>query len=349
MMRVRRLRWFVPLLCLTALCRATSPVCSDTLPDPPAKGAIPVLAVPHTMYLPVWLSDHELLFAQAVPFRLFCYDLNTGEHRRLAGLEALAGSAISFRVSPDGRHVLWSESRVTGVGPLGFSTGRESYAHVADVDGSHHHYWRLNGSGLPYWMHDSRHLVEVAELGPNVVHTHLLVRDSLHPRSARRYALRLPRKVYSPASMAYVSDGSLLITDAWQGVQPAIRSTEVYRKPVSVVGKDPQTFSVRLPASMHIWAINNEPVIAFARDGRHIAWLLKTDSPDRDYMNLPTELWVSTTSGTDWRLLGKQPADTLEPDRSYRNMDGLQWTPDGKRLSFYYDGFLWVTSDLFGR
>lgn len=313
-----------------ALAAAVSTSCASSAPTQLTDRAARIVRVAE-YNLPLWLSDHEILLVHLRQPMIVVQDIATGRQRRLRALERLVRTSPVQQIAPDGRRLLWLEydaARRRG-DELNY------FIHTANLDGTHHRRWRQSHpNSLLFWMSDSRRFAEIANLSDHETHySHVLIRDALRSAPARRLLLRAPARFYIGTVMAVSSSDRLLASNAWKGVAPIVERADVYDVPLLPVTAAPRRFSVRLPPDSHLWAFSDQPGIAFSRRNGHVAWLMK----NANSQNAPFALWVSKRDGSDMRLAGRQNVPTTSSQQQvWQDMEGLQWSPDGKRLGFVY-------------
>ncbi len=140
------------------------------------------------------------------------------------------------------------------------------------------------------------------------------------------------------------TDGRIVV--ATSSFEDGVRTVKLVDFGVKSGDTSPHSVSISLPPEL--WSVGSTVHgMALSPTGDRLAWFFEPSG------NWQTQLWISHADGTQMRLVGRQQAH-VDPARSgdmsqYSIMSlsyllplTLQWTPDGKRISFLYKGVLYT-------
>jgi hypothetical protein len=287
-------------------------------------------------------------------------DTTTHSKRHLSALTKLIRQTTPFplstpslfQISPDGSWLLWR----TYIGNHGLPSLR-----VARLDGSHYRGWKR--SRVKEWFFlDSSHLVQMMDEEPVMT-----ICDLLNPSKDRQYrkpdqaeailaqyALQQPVFVTPPDSQFYETSGPASIetyrTEDRMVWLLAIRE-EKRQAPLPV-----QTIKVKLPegATLH-WikvSLQQKSILyhlTISRTPPLFTWLHRI-LPKLDIKSSETEgIWISRADGSGMREIGHLPRPSAATGNSDELLDYFDWLPDGKQISFVYQGTLYVVPAELGK
>jgi WD40-like Beta Propeller Repeat len=301
-----------------------------------------------------WISSHELLYFEGTvgDWKLTKLDIDTGVKTPLVGLtkaynETLTGIGV-HEVSPDGKRLLWASSR----------DEKPTWV-VAKIDGSQRTEWRRLkvgqissydpfGWSFAYWTDNGRAVMETS-LEAGRAWSSTLARLSIkgiEPATGSELLARTPWPSMTCPEPSAAERNVLLGIDDFATIQNRRNDDiRVFTGRLSKEGSSATAHIVHLPRYANFFGAVPSPGVD------RIAWELGSPydptsrgvsgraSPPRK--RLPLSFWVSRVDGSGLRPLGH-----LQPDRrgavwQYEHLGGLRWTPDGKRLSFVYNGILY--------
>lgn len=221
-------------------------------------------------------------------------------------------------LSPDGKWLL-------SYGFAGMADSGSMYGDVSMLDGSHHRRLHPVRYGKICWLDDSRHWLEWdADTSKN-----RLQRILVHSVSSNAVQeLRLPRRIPLHADDV-IRMASLQRCLAQIGVPAVDRNGFIsisewdLRKP----GSAKRTFKIHLGKGVKVSEVR------LSSGGERAAFLLPPQHGG------PWRIRVSALDGTKMHDVVGLPYVINDAEFLIERLD---WSPDGKRLSFYYDGFVWV-------
>lgn len=317
-----------------------------------------------------WLSGHELLLMRdPLPqdpdpkgtWTVFRFDLNTGRETVLESLTKHYNKTMGHTLwiegqpapllSPDRKRLLW--------------WGRDDRMHAANLDGTAPRTWTLKGvPDYPtvLWLGDSRHWCAVWG------HQHRIgarVFDFDHTDRAETFTTRIDSLDAGELEYRTCNVGSLhFMADTQNSAES--KTHQFLDIDFTNKANPVKQFTVPRPASSF------EERRRVSPDGTRIAWtfygeqedpllsmLHKVDPSVKLQSHLYTSLWVSCLDGKEMHEIGRIQDDIgpdgkqiagLEPYEFYSGdpypindkLIELNWTPDGKQLSFVCDGIFYT-------
>ncbi|BDI33555.1 hypothetical protein CCAX7_56060 [Capsulimonas corticalis] len=291
-----------------------------------------------------WLSNHQLLHsdAQGVPR---CYDLTTRTDLPVRSLEKFtrpdqAMDVEFFSASPRGGWVMSDEGDGEEFRPVNVD-GRVAMSSPA-FEGS----WAFWCAGGHRWLQI------YTPKQPRDAGRRAILHDALTPR--RRWPeFALPRAMARLDILRVVTPEKIVawkpeVTLGAAGNARYQRETMAYRLPNTLVRvrrsrvQEISVWSLKHAAPLRHWTVTlpaNVGAIAVSPRGDRIAWVLNAPSLSQHGLRLArAALWVSALDGRDLRGLG---VVELRADAQYPKMD---WSPNGKKLSYVKNDALWVTA-----
>lgn len=277
-----------------------------------------------------WLSPSELLIDtndQDRPImtgwrgHLDAFNLRTHNRCRLTGVTdqlrrlPLQLEPTVFLASPDGQWLYWASD----------FAGYVLDAGVVSRDGSRHRRWRP-ASSPAFWL-DNRRVVEFAPMGSGPAPYLADVHDVLDPSADRCHSVATGAGAVILAAYKKQQPG-----DAFNGLPRPYEA----RDGNPVQGAEPNDIdcmsSPRGDAIVYHLTVRHVPPM-MARLNRIIPAI-----PASAVMR--EELWIQHIGDHAPRLIGYVPASKTDDVR----LQNLAFSPDGKQMSFVYQGMLYVTS-----
>lgn len=296
------------------------------------------------------VSDHE-----AICFRftdsghqdeaLFSVDFVTGKIKPLPELTALMrrGKPLvedisEMALSPDGRWLLWQEA------------GSGGY-HVARLDGSAHRHWRAGGATC-CWMPDSRHWIAFTAAEPTRRDWQAQIYAVDSPRAMQVVPLAHVTSSPSRCEIAFSHTVTLNVGAAASLQNPMNTTIDLLQLNTAPGLPLLQKSTVPLPP---LGSKRDLLQFKLSPDGKRIAWLFSVTQLPPSGTGLPLpfsskpaspqsgmSLWVSQQDGKGMRQIGDVPLLESLDTTSWDLPSSLQWTPDDKQLSFFYDHHIWL-------
>jgi hypothetical protein len=301
--------------------------------------------IARTKGLHCWLSDHKVLFLPGgnYHYRISIMDLATKTWLREKRMDAVFNAFCTdryFYSSPDGKWLLCSAFE-------------SAPAHAVRLADGHTLAFPMEESYILYtWIPGtSRWMYLTAEVDTDSDALHLkkvTIFDVTGPRPVQVLKAAPGIAIDEYAIPVALRDGRLLIPsaveDSKDGMAAAIRTVECAVEGGRVTLK--RTFMLRLPSPKEVY------YFALSPQGDRIAWVEEYDLPApawrrwlgkwlRRFAASPQRrnvLCVARLDGTGRREIG----DTLKQPGRDKFVTGVQWTPDGRRVSFLCDGALWT-------
>lgn len=310
----------------------------------------------HTYF---WLSPSQLLlmtwkFSHLEPVAFSAVQLDTIRGTRHAlpwlvkRLTQYGGTPCDFSLSPDGKWLLWYNSETMD----GFGT-----AVAVTLDGKRSLDWDCNRSTALYWI-DNRHWIgdrrthladtpgydgDAGAYGPE--YRRLIVRNVAAPKEAVHLRERSPAM---KNLLAQTHAFNLPWYDSKYNDESAnLTSLDVITYTSRLEHRAVRTQNIPLPYPSQIGAAEVAP------QGDRLFLYLKTDaiSPLKVWLHrwLPAykasrqttrELWECRRDGSDRHLIGSVLAPPK--DANDEGISDVRWLPDGKHLSFVYEGRLYM-------
>lgn len=305
-----------------------------------------------------WINNRELLFCKLNPpedpeidnFHFYKHDVSTGKDTYLAALTRLMqhsfGKHSECGISPDGQRLLW-----TGPGDWGKSLadqkrvayhGNHDALWSATLEGEQPFLWRKTNFGLVSWMSDSRHLVEYTLNAKLDQYNYETIYDIENPKTNRRFAVL---QCNTPGTI--IANNHLLVTTGKESDSPEdpIQTLEVSETEAGQETPMSHKYLLHLPFKAEVRAESFAPsgefiLLALVQEDTLpplYAWLHRCIPAFKPPSRPKISFWVSRLDSGQMREVGYLP---LEPDTVNGGilMDSMpvdiQWTPDGKRLSF---------------
>ena len=305
-----------------------------------------------------WASDHSVLFLRNVQgqpyYAAALLDIHTQTEQPLNALNAILGESMSAipmhvhyvdetgkqtepmqvvyppppcNLSPDGQWLLWQRR-----------SWRSSTWVAFALDSARQIEWPKQnqvacGDGEPFWMQDNRQWVELIQRYDR--NEWRFIQAIIHSLDAptTSQSIRLTGTAGGLA-LGVTHENRLLIADY---VNDPIREARCFLMELHPQVAVTTEYTISLPVGpTHINQIVLSP------QGDRLAWVLGSVL-DRENIGF----WVSDLKGAQMHQIGSVPV--LETRRGPRQeKTGLDWPqelcwrPDGKQLSFLYDGALWT-------
>jgi hypothetical protein len=327
--------------------------------------AQPIVQLTDEAYF-AWLSEHELLLYHNVTlptgdgYRLSRFDVNTRQETPLHALSGLFnryhGYPEAGQVSPDGTRLLWAgntgkqQRRRTSEEFCAISATLEGKQPIVQKIGS----WLATDalvSNNIRWMPDGQHWAEF-EAGWHGSSMHIYPLDS----SQKKQTLPLSTtKTLGDMDDLYVTPERLLSAENpffLAKDRPPMQIKEFSLLPSPTLR---QTYQMHLPAEIRdaedhfVWAFSLQPKtnsIAYIVDYTYQDLWRQKWSRVLPFLAVPVQhvsgLWVSRLDGTKAYEVGHvllSPNTDDNPTFRY-----LQWSPDGKRIGFLYDGRVYIVN-----
>jgi hypothetical protein len=200
--------------------------------------------------------------------------------------------------------------------------------------------WPVDGC----WLPDSRGWVSVTGGPPEGPRALCAVTHSIDPPRLALYVpmwppdTPWPSKRY-PGSPLGVAVGRRLIA---LGEPPYLEEGEVlYDFSLDPGGAPTRTHLIKLPGGRRVYAASLSP------KGDAMAWFVEAPGgADGPGSAAAAELWMSAPDGTGLRLIARQTAGPGHDGDAVVPIPPVwpRWTPDARRISFWYDNQLWWTS-----
>ncbi len=328
-----------------------------------------------------FLSDHEIVrlggnFNRFQPVRL---DLKTGRETALAihtGSMRATLQTRSFSVSPDRKWLLWINNvhRCTRA-PMDEAV----VAAALDRSGRRETWPHLGGVGVPFWRKDSRGWASWTLTGASPRPLFRQVRlDDPEPKPTAAPAITSGENI--PLLLGYSGVGEHAVCldqqqmrrigilerveqDSTGYLNMALRART--RNPAATfvtmdLSAAPPVALRRFTAPVPLGAAR--AAVALSPDGRRLAWIVETPTSRlnglRDALSrrLPAlfppvsrppsvSLWTSRLDGGDAREIGHTPKLRGHFSGAFTGdsaPSAPQWTPNGRKIGFLHDGFLWI-------
>ena len=299
----------------------------------------------------LWKSPNELIF---FPFQgaitaspglteISLCNLQTGKHTPLPTLTKqfvpnLNKFPVEYSLSPDGKWILFAQ---------------QGQFTATTLDGTKQRHWATKGliTGTPsiVWLPNSHQWVEWTfyNIATNPRWIQHVSKPILHNLDASQEK-GIPLTIPSPKGtfLGKLNTGSALSTDFghWGNWDKQIalltfdlKSSNVpVQKRVIPIPRGNRVWDMQLsPKGDHLlWAMDHESESPIARLRGVLHLRQRQQSQSHRYMSL----WVSSWDGSNLHELGQyeDQANALEVPNWFH------WTPDGKSISFSYQGSLWT-------
>jgi hypothetical protein len=259
------------------------------------------------------------------------YNMETGATASVINMLTKAGvlsKSDGFAISPNGKMVLWTDG---------------DQGHCAHVNGADHFRFKVGPWPLPLsigmvrWMPDSRHFTCIYERagysGEAVTFSCLL---GVPVSRVGLVAPPPPGNRIDDYTVPFIATPTLAISDSfavhWDHEEHVskVGVLKIYRWPLRGAESQPQFSTVKLPRGVQICARSYSP------DCSRIAWAFRYPYPGTPNTD---SLWVSNFDGSHMRKIGVVPYD---PSHWWVSViDDLDWSPDGKYISFIYKDALY--------
>jgi hypothetical protein len=265
------------------------------------------------------------------------------------------GGLVQAAVSPDGKWIVWLAGRAN-VG------GAQLIWMTISLDGKH---WterpRYPGSyGIVVWSHDSQSGIGLFDTWIDQLHDkeHFAgVVYNVYNGKERRFDFSIPVTPHGVDYgywdlLAQRSNGHLILEFVQTGDHP---KSEVFFADIPLAREKgaPKQWAIHMPPNAYIFEVALSPI------GDRLIWNLRFEAPGYSY-NRPlseaerkqerSEIWLSRLDGSGMQRLGNLVFDIslLSPDDPNffegPRLVGLQWSPDGKRISYIYDKALYLVT-----
>ena len=321
-------------LCLSALIAIATGI---TLRSSEYPGITHARQVPGSMGAlrllgPTWCSGHEILVSNGSSNNII--DIYTGaqEAIHVLGKHGAFMYVDMAQVSPDGRRLLSAEGTSADPNWSVFALhGYESVERPQCLT-------RENGPNCA-WLPDSNRWVELVQINSM---PHAIIYSCDTPE-IKDVALSLP---FVPGEIVRITpDGNLVTNAPGTAGRGAINFMEFPLRHGTVPIRYYSLPRPKLPA---LGLIDNSE-FAFSRDGKYVAWILTTFRMtrimDRLLSMLPIRaqvtghkfhsVWIGLSDGTNLH--------EVEPEfMSDTGPCSLEWSPDNKHVSFYFDNAVWT-------
>jgi len=283
-------------------------------------------------------------------------DLRTGEEKSLSGWEQLGKTPRRYTLSPDCKKAFWEDS--DGLRSSSFGASSPTYTTPRRKD-----FWAT--ASQPVWMPDSKRWIQLFAGSQGLV---AVVHAEGKTSPEQEIKIGNPKGTSSGYGLLRIHligvtpTGSVLATsEAGSNHQSPHLTRHI---PFFEFSLDParpkfREYTIELPRagarfeSEFTLAMDEE--IELSPQGDHLAWLVhrQVNSPSPGWLSrwLPrasvaprfyTELRVTDPDGTNVRTIGsiewKPQSRNNAAERPYR----MHWLPDGRHISFIYDGSLWA-------
>jgi len=340
----------------------------------------PVIQVDNTREQICWQSNHQLLLLRTEHDETSngvyggppatkdwrgsadLFNTDTGARTRLSGLTDLLNRVGVFPrigpesfTSPDGTWFLWRSYE------NGFRGDNSPPPRVASLDGSHFRTWRHSENEQDFYL-DAQHLVQMRDHEPVMT-----VYDLLDPAKDRTYAkLEQAKAVLEQHAAKHPVFICLFpfCSDRTEGcTEIHTYRTQDYSQLIWAAGHEGEdspellkTQELRLPGAPILYQQKVAPqqtallhYLQVTRSHPLRVWLHRILPSIALKPTVTEELWVSRPDGQGMHVLGYVPPK-LNADGSVHDyhedqtgaLSNLQWLPDGKQVSFRYEGTLYV-------
>jgi len=304
-----------------------------------------------------WQSnDSYLQYVFYPPSAMKQVDLRTGEEKSLRGWEQLGKTPRRYTLSPDCKKALWQDS--DGIRSLSLGASSPIYTNPRRMD-----WWAT--SSQPVWTPDSKRWIQLFAGSQGlvaVVHAEGKTAPDQEIKIGNPTGTSSDYELLHTHLIGVTQTGSVLATpEAGSGHQSTHTTRHI---PFFEFSLDParpkvREYTIELPRagarfeSEFTLAIDEE--IELSPQGDRLAWLVhrQVNSPAPAWLSrwLPrasvvprfyTELRVTDPDGTNVRTIGSTEWKPLNRDSAAERPCRMHWLPDGRHISFLYDGSLWV-------
>ncbi|MCW3097371.1 MAG: hypothetical protein JWL77_2989 [Chthonomonadaceae bacterium] len=297
-----------------------------------------------------WLSNEEYVCFGADSRTLSRYRLSSGVYTPLLKQFGAQWEGLDVQPSPNGKWLFWVKMKgpPSGAGSGSWLSGPEAFhAYITRLADTHTR--ELDGLQGGQWEPDSRHIIDISPLSEGANESTVVIRDALTSSISRT----MP---FAPNVSSTRGNTIMVAPDRLLGISPIDTlerfSNEYAPVDITEYGLDEtlhitHKWSVALPPQTTLREAKISPI------GDRIAWLVdaKDVAPGLaalhrliPFIKVPSqprhELWISRLDGTGMRILGE--TSTKVRNGNPLLIGDLRWLPDGKHLSFFYDGALWT-------
>lgn len=276
-----------------------------------------------------WLSEEELLLfrisenqGDIVPMR---YQIDSRKMTPLPALQALwhrfSGNPETVQVAPDGKWLLWKDTK--------------GATHIASLDGLHHFSIPSQQASLNRWLSDSRHWVELVPAGDIYSFANIYSIDKPHDKISKPLFPPFP----STPDLANIhritlADDEHILVHYWNEAPGKLDPSRIIAATFTPNPLFRGKFSFTTPRTDY-----EKGDILFAPQTKRLAWVLEFYQPYPPYSY--TGFWTKELSKVGVKEIGYLVAFGGKHRSKPQN---VQWTPDGKHLSFIYRDTLWRVS-----
>jgi len=265
------------------------------------------------------------------------YEISTGKETALPDFNRQYSQELrawgndrppQLTISPDGQRWLWSL--------------RTRQWRAATWDGSETVDWPESPHGGPAtWLRDSHRWVEVISdwSGERPVIPALRLRRCSDPNSERIItvsSLDMGEIVGTTARNSLLLHHRMAYYTAEPpaNLQPKISRTEIAFSEVDLEGAEvtARRFTVPLPEPGTIYEV------CVSQDGTHLLWIIQP-LDEEQWIHGPYSLWTSDLDGAEFQAVGRLWDSQLA---SSSNFHYLQWSPDGRRVGYFYHDTLYT-------
>jgi hypothetical protein len=290
--------------------------------------AIPVTQIPSSYPFYWWLSDGEVLLfrlsehQEVIPMR---YQTATRKETLLVALRTFwrqhPGKPETVQVSPDGKWLLWKDM--------------QGKTQVASLDGTHHFSVSSQPTGLNRWLSDSHHWVELVPAGDVFSYANIRSIDKPYaPKSKPLFPPFPSTPEQANIDRIALADDEHILVHYWNEAPGKLHPSRVIAATFTPNPLFRGKFSFTTPRTDYEYGD-----ILFAPQTKRLAWVLEFYQPYPPYSY--TGFWTKELSQIGIKEIGY----TIAFGSKHRSKpQNVQWTPDGKHLSFVYRDTLWKVS-----
>lgn len=292
-----------------------------------------------------WQTEHRILVWKDDPndFHPVLIDSRSGTQNdlkafntRLTQIRRTRGRilyAYTMRLSPDGKWVVWMERGLRWV-----ALSLDGIHAVSSDNGP-----GLATGGIPelVWMPDSRHFTALTDYSGYTLHIYSLDAPS-HPQERQLPPFPsewIPKVNFFLRLIGFPSAGRALcdlIGDDEQGIP----NTDFYNVPIDGKTADSRHYTIPIPKEVRI---NGIDALELSPQGDRLVWCYRYLHYFNNGYSNRQEIWVSDVDGSHVHEIGFHEMTRIEGQQAMSDiLIALQWTPDGKRLSFLYKDALWT-------
>lgn len=315
-----------------------------------------------------WLSDHELLITTGPPISFVqqpraadeaaqrlsvdLLDLKTHTSTHLGPLTDLVNRSPEFhgfQLSPDRSWLLWGDEE--------FWIHNSIWTKSAHLDGTCYRKWSEPGPSIARRLFlDSRRLALTFSFADKYI---LLIRDLQNPAQDRLLntaqqveSAIAPYAALHPWLIDVVRDGTVGSGSMHVVGVPILATSPLNAQTLCLSTPNPtRTRILNLPPSAHLEEVAVSPQQKYilyhlhtSQSSPSLAWLHRFIPQIPVTPTVTDALWVSRSDGSGLHEIGHEPYTGLSSISPNDRLESIQWLPDGKRISFTYEGMLYVLS-----